>query len=201
LTVFHPEEWLSHRDDYAAARAVLLEQLAPLFSDRWDEVQHHVIAATAAPSGGLDDGQQLSQAYAELAEALASLPRDTLVHLWHQWIASPSMVLHLLVPATLRRLSAPEPRLALQVLDWGLSYPEPSHNRNFLEAAHAVLGSEITASRFMLQLHNASAAGYWLLPLLSRDRANPKVAADLSELTRRLRPSASYIPRRWWPFW
>jgi len=189
-----PEEWLVGAPAAEYARSRLIGQLTAFAPD----AERLVLCAIKVPQPHLDSNQR--DAYRELVKLLASLEQGTLELLWHDWMASPSQHLHMLVPDTFRLLALKPHALAVQLLEWGIAYPDPSFNRDFLEAAHEVVGSEDTSSRLLRHLDNVAAAAYWLLPLLSRDRAQPTLLSNLKQLRRRLRPFAGYL-RQWWQWW
>ncbi len=165
-----------------------------------------VATATQVPAEAVRE--ESAAAGSEIAARLARLPEDTLRQLWRGWLEEPTLFLHMLIADILRQLPAPSEALALEVLDAGIRYLDPSFNRRLLEAATAVLGlaralEELVArteSEDPDDLEAVARTSYWL--------GSPEPAQDLSpeerfldeELRIRLRKVAAYL-RPWWMFW
>jgi hypothetical protein len=127
----------------------------------------------------------------QLATLLAELPEDRCILLGIQWLATTCVYLHLLIPEMLRARPGSK-ALAAQVLDWGISYPDPSLNRPFVEAAIAQLGRERTVQMLLDKTDGVAGAYYWL--------SGDATTTPDRFLRRRLRSFARYLSR-WWKFW
>ena len=161
------------------------------------------------------DGEIDNDETRNLVRAFSCLTGHDLRELWPRWLRSESVFLQLLVPRVLAACTRPAVEDCLSVLSAGISYPDPSHNRFFIQAAIRHLGlcrvlevlEERSENASRAQLQEIAAAYYWAYydPKHLSGRCPPDHDSRAEKVLRkklrkRLRKVAKYL-RRWWDAW
>jgi hypothetical protein len=131
--------------------------------------------------------------YKLLVGHLARLPEQHFLAMGRIWMRTDCVFLHLLIPDALRACERPSAAFGEEVLAWGVRYPDPSLNREFVDAALGCLGRDAVVGFLLDELRGVGAAYYWL-----RGREQPALAER--RLKKQLRPVASYL-KPWWRPW
>jgi hypothetical protein len=111
------------------------------------------------------DDEPLQPTLLHWAAAFGQLDETTLLNLFDRWMAGPEFVLHMTIPQLYVRMDQPSEALNRWILNAGISYPDPSYNRYFVEAAVRHLGLERVlqhlTDHFDRERNAVSAALYW----------------------------------------